>query len=310
MSEPEQEIPRSEESAPTQLGQGKPFAELIARIGLTQADLDAAAAEPVEGEPFEKHRDFERQTDRDGRERYQDPTDCGGTLLIVERDGPRWELRCDVCGFEVHVGMHKFDPHLLLEHRLKHAGLPEQFVGKDWEDDERQEPTLRACRTWLRTFSASQLADAIPAIALFGKAGRGKSHLLSLMVQTLIKANEVDAAYWSAAELFDQLRAGMDTGSYEIRWQRVLRIPVLAIDDVGAGRWTEWTQDRFSTLVDHRYSKGLPLLIATNIPPAGWDAKFGERTSSRLKGMCLRFELEGVDRRVSAQTSLLAGAPA
>lgn len=278
----------------------------MSRLGITQDDLTALAGEPrSSGEPFMPHAEFEKQRDQDGKSRYSDPTDCAGMLRVEDSSGPLWIAVCDACGFDVGVQMQKLDPGRLAEHRLSKAGLPPEFVGKEFDkDDAAQAETLQACRMWIRAFKPSKLPDAIPAVALWGKAGRGKTHLLSLIIETLIRTHSIDALYRSSVELLDELQAGFDEGNFELRWQRVLRVPVLALDDLGAGRASEWRQDRFAALVDYRYSHGLPLLVATNIPPAGWEKKFGERTTSRLRGMCLRFELAGGDRRENRQQTL------
>lgn len=278
----------------------------MSALGITQDDLDTPAGEPQSsGEPFVAHAEFEKQRDAEGKTRYTDPTDCDGMLRVEDSSGALWIAVCDACGFEVGVQMQKLDPARLAEHRLSKAGLPPEFAGKEFDkDDPAQAETLAACRQWIRTFKPARLPDAIPAIALYGKAGRGKTHLLSLIIETLIRTHSIDALYRSTVELLDELAAGFDEGNFELRWQRVLRVPVLALDDLGAGRATEWRQDRFAALVDYRYSHGLPLLVATNIPPAGWEKRFGERTTSRLRGMCLRFELAGGDRRENRQQTL------
>lgn len=276
------------------------FARLRTALGIP--DDYEPEVEPVEGEEYMRHDAFEAQTDAEGKTRYPEATDCEGTLRIQDSSGTLWPCVCDVCGFEVGIQMARIDPNRLLEHKIGKAGLPEAFVGKTFEPgDAEQEPTLQACRQWLRTFRPGVLGASLPAVALWGKPGRGKSHLLSLMIETLIKKHGVDAMYRSATDLLDELQAGIDQQTYEVQWQRVLRVPVLALDDLGAGRWTDWRRDRFATLVDHRYSKELPLLVATNVPPPGWDRAFGERSASRLRGMALRFELAGRDRRESAQ---------
>lgn len=297
------QLPETNTPRPTRMEE--PFADLRRRLaerGFTGEE------EPVELEAYVKHAEFERQRDAEGRTRYEDPTDCGGTLRVFDRTGPVWLLECDGCRFTAGLPMQRIDPNRMLADRLHRAGIPEQFAGKTFEkDNPQQQATLEACRMWTRQLRPAQLADSIPAVALYGRAGRGKTHLLSLMVESVIRLHKTDAVYRSAAQLLDELRAGLDERTHEALWQRVLRVPVLAIDDLGADRFTEWSADRLATLVDYRYGKALPLLIATNVPPAGWAEKFGERTASRLRGMCVRLELAGPDRREHAQQSFIDG---
>lgn len=273
------------------------LAELQAELGL--ADVDLKALPRSEGEEFMRHAEFERT-------RYTEPSECDGMLRFEEQSGVLWIACCDKCGFDVGVPVEKIDPERLSEHRLATANLPAQFRGKAFDATEDQEQALRICRLWIRGFKPHKLSDALPAMALYGSAGRGKSHLLSMIVETIIRKHGVDATYRSALELFDELQAGMDTGLYEGRWHRVLNVPVLALDDIGAGRMTDFRQDRLMALIDHRTQKELPLLVATNLPPAAWDRAFGPRTASRLRGLCLPVKLEGPDRRETGAQELFS----
>lgn len=296
-------IPETEEPRPTR--QDAPFAALRESLGISP---DAVLEPPaVEGEEFMAHAAFEAQRDAAGKPRYAEPTSCEGTLRIQDDSGGVWPVLCDACGFEVGVNIGVVAPDRLLERRYASAGIPEAFRGRAFDKTPEVEHELAVCRDWLRRFRPNLLADAIPAIALFGGTGRGKSHLLSLMIETLLKRG-VDAMYRSQKDLLDELQAGLDEQTYESRWQRALRVPVLALDDLGAGRWTDWRRDRFEGLVDYRFAHSLPLLIATNVPPHVWDEKFGDRPASRLRGMTVRLHLQGPDRRGGEQQTL--GAPA
>lgn len=273
------EAPASEAPGPRQMAE--PFEALKARLaekGFT------AGVEPESLDTFAVHAEFE-----DGR--YEDPTDCAGALQIVEK-APEgiWTVVCETCGFTVGVNMRTADPERLAAERLTKAGIPETFASKTFDpDDPLQASTLEACRIWLRRFAD----DPLPAVALWGVAGVGKSHLLSLMVETLAKRG-IEVLYRTEAQLFEELQ---DFANADLRWEKLCRVPVLAVDDIGASRLTDWRQDRFAALVDRRYSRELPLLIATNVPPQGWADRFGERTNSRLGGMCVKLRLEGADRR-------------
>jgi hypothetical protein len=285
---------------------GRPFARLMDKLGLTDADLQAARDDLSDREAYMPHREFEAHSDAEGKTRYRDPTDCAGVLRIEDDSGPLWTMECDACGFLVSVAMHRADPDRQLEHVLSKAGIPDVFIGRTWDDREAasQGDTLRACREWIAGFKR----EPLPAVGLFGLPGRGKSHLLTLILQSLAKKFGTQVMYRSELELFDQLQAGMDIGSYEIAWQRVLRAPVLALDDLGAGRKTEWKQERRMALIDHRYAKELPTIFATNLPPGAWDERFGPRTASRLRGMCCVLHLQGPDRRAQGvQESMAVG---
>jgi DNA replication protein DnaC len=280
--------------------QGDAFARLKAR--LQERGFEPAAPEPAP-EPYMRHFDFDRERDADGRPRYLRPTDCEGQLCIVDRDGPVWLLRCDSCGWEAGIPLKRVDPAAALERQLQRCGIPDKFRGERFDtQDTSQQEAVKPCRAWLRDFNAADLVASIPTPALHGPPGRGKTHLLSMLIEVLIKRHKIDALYRSSSQLFDELQAGMDTDAYEVRWQRVLEVPVLALDDLGAGRMTDWRRDRLFALVDHRMNRGLPLLIATNHAPDVWAEVFGDRAASRMRGLVVPFLLQGPDRR--AQTTI------
>lgn len=273
------------------------------KLGITEADLERVrverSTELAALDAYVPHAEFERHADADGRTRYREPTDCKGTLRVSDDTTQLWTLDCDGCSFSVTVPMHRVDPKRMLARVLGKAGIPEMFVDKPFDGQEpSQAPTLQACREWIQGFKR----EPLPSIGLFGHAGRGKSHLLSLILQGLAKKWGVDVLYRSELAMFDELQAGMDGGNYEIAWQRVLRAPVLALDDLGVGVQTPWKLERRMALVDYRYSKELPMIYATNIAQGGWEKVFGERTASRLRGMSCVLHLEGPDRRAHSGT--------
>lgn len=278
--------------------QGDAFAALRAR--LERAGFTVENDEP--GEAYMPHARFEREYQRypDGRVRFDEPTDCPGEMRVLDKQGSNWALRCDSCDVEWSV---RVPTERLTEYLLERAGIPPLFADKEFDKgDLLQKPTLEACRMYVRQFKASPL----PGMALWGQAGRGKSHLLALMVETLIRLHQAEAIYRSMAELMGELRAAIKANAFEGTYSRMLNVPVLALDDLGAERTTPAVQEWLSGLVDHRISRELPLLVATNVPPQAWPDAFGERAASRLRGLCLPFKLDGRDRRAQGVQERMA----
>lgn len=299
-----EDIPESETPTLAPL----PFASLLARIEQRRATgAFEPESEPEPAEEYMPHARFEAQMAESQHRGYADPTGCDGMLRIEDQSGATWMVVCDACGFEVGLAMRKIDPGRVIEQQLAKVGLPEHFVGKPFDqDDPEQRDTLAACARWTRDFKPNKLADAVPGIMLYGKAGVGKSHLLSYVVETLVKRHQLNALFRSYVTLMDELRAGIDSAQFEVRWNHALRVPLLAVDDLGATRSTPWRHERLFALVDARIERQLPTLVATNVPPAGWERAFGDRTASRLRGLCVRLELRGRDRRSDGvQESLL-----
>jgi DNA replication protein DnaC len=70
---------------------------------------------------------------------------------------------------------------------------------------------------------------------------------------------------------------------------------LLALDDLGAVRLSEWDMDHLAELVDARWSERRPVLVTSNVTDLR--KLLGPRISSRLVHHALVVELDGPDRR-------------
>jgi DNA replication protein DnaC len=149
---------------------------------------------------------------------------------------------------------------------------------------------------------------------LAGQVGTGKTHAAWAAVTawcvttgTMPHSGEPATSDWPShgriapnviftrmTDLLDDLRPG-EYSTQRIRdCQRAL---LLAIDDIGAEKPSEWTQERFYSVIDHRYANQLPLIVTSNLPPAKLAEQVGERSASRLAEMCEVVAMTGTDRR-------------
>jgi DNA replication protein DnaC len=95
-------------------------------------------------------------------------------------------------------------------------------------------------------------------------------------------------------DLLDDFRPGDDSLR---RVRDCQRAKLLVIDDLGAEKASEWTQERLYSVVDHRYANCLPLLVTGNMPPRQLADQTGDRVASRLAEMCEVVPMTGADRR-------------
>jgi DNA replication protein DnaC len=83
----------------------------------------------------------------------------------------------------------------------------------------------------------------------------------------------------------------------EAVFERHARADLLVLDDLGASKSTEWTEEINYRLVNHRYENELPTLFTSNVPPKELIGVLGMRVASRLVEMTTRVPLDGEDRR-------------
>ncbi|WP_441247355.1 ATP-binding protein [Kitasatospora sp. McL0602] len=136
-----------------------------------------------------------------------------------------------------------------------------------------------------------------PSLLMAGVVGAGKTHQAYGAVRHLVEAGiGVRWRATTAADLYAKLRPGSDTDS-----ERVLeahgRCPLLILDDLGAAKATEWTEEQTYRLIDRRYNHMLPTLITTNLAIEDLRNYLGDRVTSRLRQMTTQVTFEPVDRR-------------
>lgn len=272
------------------------FGRLRSALGLPD-DYVADSVKP-EGDAYMSHAELESAKE------WEDYPDCGGTLVFVDREGPLWTAECDECGLEVGVPARSLDAELQAGRLVERAGLPARFLSKPYDKDAGTSSLF--VRQWLRTWVAGERLS--PAPALWGKPGRGKTHLFVVACRELIVRRKVGLLFKTAPQLLSELQAAMGTTRFDVLWRSAVSAPVLALDDLGAEMDTDWRADRIAALVDERYRADLPLAVTTNVVPDMWPDLFDHRTASRLREMVLPLELLGEDRRMAAAEQMALSA--
>jgi len=116
-----------------------------------------------------------------------------------------------------------------------------------------------------------------------GPIGSGKTHLLAAIVNRCLELG-ITAMYLSVPDLLDHLRAAYaptsDT-SYDQLFDHVRNAPVLALDDLGAQSSTPWAQEKLYQLLNHRYNRQLPTIVAVNVPISHLDEQLRARLEDK-----------------------------
>lgn len=142
--------------------------------------------------------------------------------------------------------------------------------------------------------------DRGPSLMILGPTGIGKTHLTYAAVREIsVTGVRGNWRATTAADMYAALRPRHQVDS-ESEFRRYANAPLLVLDDLGAAKDTEWTEEINYRLINNRYEHGMPTLITSNVPVAQLGAKLGERVASRLVGMCQRVVLRGDDRRRTA----------
>ncbi|MFB6557464.1 ATP-binding protein [Streptomyces sp. NPDC056400] len=198
-------------------------------------------------------------------------------------------------------------------------------IPRDYREAQVDHP---AVAEWVRTVASSAVGHAAsPLIPHFGTAGQREiTHGRSLLLWGSTGAGKTHQAYaairaltaagcgvrWhatTAADLYGEMRArGGSDPEYLLR--RIVRIPLLLLDDLGAAKASEWNEEITFRLLNWRAQNQLPTIVTSNLPPVRMPGmtpvqpvlrdKVGDRVLSRLSGMCTPVHLDGPDRRFRA----------
>lgn len=148
-----------------------------------------------------------------------------------------------------------------------------------------------------RRGSTVATANRGKSLLLVGPTGTGKTHEAYAAVRELAITGV--SARWittTASDMYAALRPrhGIDS---ETEFRRYRDAPVLLVDDLGASKVTEFTEEVNFRLINYRYERHLPTLFTSNAVPKELTERLGERVTSRLGQMCQRITIGGADRR-------------
>lgn len=130
------------------------------------------------------------------------------------------------------------------------------------------------------------------SLGLWGTYGNGKS-LLAAAVANELSSKGHTVVFQTTKQLLDKLKSSFGDKS-NFKYDEIIRALVtcdlLVLDDIGAEKVTEWTEETFFGIIDHRYRKKRPIFYTTNLKPSELHEKIGGRSVDRLSEMCVQIE--------------------
>ncbi|MGG1712500.1 ATP-binding protein [Bacillus licheniformis] len=138
--------------------------------------------------------------------------------------------------------------------------------------------------------------DRSNSIALLGQPGSGKTHLLTAIMNNLIKKKSVHCLYFPYVEGMGDLKKDFD--QLETKLDAMRKVEVLFIDDlfkpvyvttsegrIKKPRATEWQIEQIQSIVNYRYLNHLPLLVSSELTTDEL-LDIDEALGSRIHQMC------------------------
>lgn len=144
-------------------------------------------------------------------------------------------------------------------------------------------------KVWARMLADGDSQNLI----LTGPVGSGKTWAIWHAAEEAVRSGyEGRVVITSAARL---RRAIAPATADPAMFTRCCEAGLLAIDDLGAFRLSEWDMDHLGELIDERWSAQLPTVVSSN--KTDLQSLLGPRISSRLQHGALAVPLDSTDQR-------------
>ncbi len=158
------------------------------------------------------------------------------------------------------------------DNRIKAARFP---AYKSLEDfDFKHQRSIR--RDAVLHLGVLDFVEARHNVVLLGPPGTGKTHLaIALGIRACQAGHRV--AFATATQWVDQLAAEHAAGRLQLALQRLARVPVLIIDEVGYIPLEAEAANLFFQLISARYERA-SVIVTSNKPFGRWGEVFGDAT--------------------------------
>ena len=134
------------------------------------------------------------------------------------------------------------------------------------------------------------------AVLIAGPCGTGKSHLAQALGHCAVRAG-YDVLFSTQSQLLGSLHAARATNAFERKFQSLVRVNLLIIDDFGLKPLRSPQDEDLHDLVAERYERGATI-VTSNLDFTEWGEAFpnrllGAATLDRLRHNAYRVILDG-----------------
>ncbi len=156
-----------------------------------------------------------------------------------------------------------------LDERLKifnQIGIPAAIARASFDTFKGWSPEHAKAKAVAEDFARKFRKDApTKGFLLYGRPGAGKTHLLVATLRWLALEKGIASRYVEFMLLLSDIKSGFgDNRGHMDILKPLLYVPVLAIDELGKERGTEWERSMLDELISRRFNSGLATLFATN----------------------------------------------
>jgi DNA replication protein DnaC len=213
--------------------------------------------------------------------------------------------------YEANASMLRCNSKFRLEKALKLSNIPEQYINANIYNYNVDKENMSAFRDLQEIVEdiVSKIDNGTNFVIIGAQTGTGKTYSASVILNHYIYKTcltsrmdfENPLAYFiSFPELINELRYYREEERVEMLLHKVRNVPVLLLDDVGAGTLTDFAREQAYLIINHRISRKLSTIITSNYSLDKLQSSefLGSRIVSRLVERGIGIELNGRDRRL------------
>lgn len=175
------------------------------------------------------------------------------------------------------------------------SNLGERFGDRTFETfiASRAKDAFDICKAYSESDAAIRNGDGI---LLYGKQGVGKTHLAAAIANALVDRG-IFVLFDTYSNHLNKLKQEFNSKEERKYLKRLMRVPMLVIDDLGKEKQTDWTQQVMFDIINYRYEHKLPVVITTNLSMTNLEHYLDAAVFSRLCEMCRSICIIGSDFR-------------
>ena len=168
-------------------------------------------------------------------------------------------------------------------------------------DNKNQMLVLTKLSAWIQN-------PAFPGYFIGGPCGTGKTHLLCSIINDLAIQNYRTAYIYTIDFVIKMREKMLNKDSYYQELERIKNVDILAFDDIGAEKMTEWARDElFMPILNYRMENKLITFFTSNESISSLSSKISNKDNDdvaktrfieRIKTLSIELTLDGKSKRV------------
>ena len=182
---------------------------------------------------------------------------CRGTGFVSKEEGL---VELCTCRFE-HENVNKI------------LGIPKRFWEAELDNYQYENSSETEAYKESMIFASSFDPSEGKGLTFVGTPGVGKTHLAVGILKKIYREKGIKGRFFDTKDLIYKLKALIEEGKTSRAIRRILRYPLIVLDDLGSERLSDWQREIISYIISNRYNNLKSTIITTNFSLTGEEKK-------------------------------------